>query len=158
MDGQSPMKEEHIRLHTALPGVIAVPCQIRSTKTTDTSIDLAVNTGHLYKSGYVQTGWNTNVSGTGTHYELGGAYSTDAELLLYAEWRAIDKAPGGVKNGLTSWYKADSGASHTSGAGATDGQSVTEWEDAILGFLPLQTTTLLRDQYTTLAVSTLIHT
>ncbi len=50
------------------------------------NLTLSTNTGNLAKTGYILSGWNTNASGTGTHYALGGTYSTNAAVTLYAEW------------------------------------------------------------------------
>ena len=48
--------------------------------------DLMLSNNILTRSGFAQTGWNTNSEGTGTHYDLGGTYSADADVTLYAEW------------------------------------------------------------------------
>ena len=48
--------------------------------------DLMLSNSALTRSGFAQTGWNTNSEGTGTHYDLGGTYSADADVTLYAEW------------------------------------------------------------------------
>ena len=48
--------------------------------------DLMLSNSTLTLSGFAQTGWNTNSEGTGTHYDLGGTYSADADVTLYAEW------------------------------------------------------------------------
>ena len=43
------------------------------------------------RAGYLQTGWNTNADGTsGTSYELGGSYTTDAAQTFYPEWTVLD--------------------------------------------------------------------
>ena len=39
--------------------------------------------------GYIQTGWNTNSGGTGTAYNFGQVYTTNANLTLYAIDQAI---------------------------------------------------------------------
>ena len=52
------------------------------------SVTLATYSGT--KTGYNFTGWNTNSSGTGDHYDAGGTYNPevakDGTLALYAEW------------------------------------------------------------------------
>ena len=48
--------------------------------------DLMLSNSTLTLSGFAQTGWNTNSDGTGSHYDLGGTYSSDADVTLYAEW------------------------------------------------------------------------
>lgn len=41
------------------------------------------------RTGYTQTGWNTNSSGSGgTHYNLSASYTTEAGTTLYPEWTA----------------------------------------------------------------------
>jgi uncharacterized repeat protein (TIGR02543 family) len=42
--------------------------------------------GGLFKSGYAFTGWNTNIPGTGTHYNAGSSYTVTGNITLYAEW------------------------------------------------------------------------
>ena len=39
------------------------------------------------RNGYSFLSWNTNAAGTGTNYNPGAAYSTNANLSLYAKWR-----------------------------------------------------------------------
>jgi hypothetical protein len=62
---------------------------VDQTKTYDIDLTLASNSGSLDKPGYVLTGWNTQSDGLGTHYALGGTYSTNAPASLYAEWTLI---------------------------------------------------------------------
>lgn len=40
------------------------------------------------RNGYSFLGWNTNVDGTGSDYDVSGYYSGNANLLLYAKWEA----------------------------------------------------------------------
>ena len=49
-----------------------------------TSVTLGTN--NLTKTSYTYNGWNTNTTGTGTHYNSGGSYSTNASDTLYADW------------------------------------------------------------------------
>ena len=49
-----------------------------------TSVTLGTN--NLTKTSYTANGWNTNTTGTGTHYASGGSYSTNASDTLYADW------------------------------------------------------------------------
>ena len=49
-----------------------------------TSVTLGTN--NLEKTSYTYNGWNTNTTGTGTHYASGGSYSTNASDTLYADW------------------------------------------------------------------------
>ena len=45
------------------------------------------------RTGYVFVNWNTAANGTGTSYSPGQAYSTNADLTLYAIWRAAASVP-----------------------------------------------------------------
>ena len=47
---------------------------------------LTLGTNSLTKTSYTANGWNTNTSGTGTHYASGGSYTTNASDTLYADW------------------------------------------------------------------------
>ncbi|MFA5675910.1 MAG: InlB B-repeat-containing protein, partial [Christensenellales bacterium] len=47
------------------------------------------NTGHLTRTGYLFTGWNTRANGSGTGYAAGDIYSLGANLTLYAQWERI---------------------------------------------------------------------
>ena len=47
---------------------------------------LTLGTNNLTKTSYTANGWNTNTTGTGTHYNSGGSYSTNANDTLYADW------------------------------------------------------------------------
>lgn len=58
------------------------------TKTQGVDLTLEANTGSLAKTGYTLTGWNTNSAGTGTHFALGGTYTNDEAVTLYAQWTA----------------------------------------------------------------------
>ena len=48
------------------------------------------------RSGYRHVGWNTNSSGTGTHYAVGASYPVTATTTLYAEWIPIGGANGQI--------------------------------------------------------------
>ena len=52
------------------------------------SITTKTNSGNLVKSGYTFSGWNTNISGTGTTYAAGAtnAFNIVATTTLYAKW------------------------------------------------------------------------
>lgn len=41
------------------------------------------------RTGYTFAGWNTNSSGTGTNYSVGGSYTSNAALTLYAKWTPV---------------------------------------------------------------------
>ena len=42
----------------------------------------------LSKTGHTFNGWNTNAAGTGTNYTVGTTYTPNANLTLYAKWKA----------------------------------------------------------------------
>ncbi|MPS72121.1 MAG: T9SS type A sorting domain-containing protein [Chryseobacterium sp.] len=61
----------------------------------NSSINLSSNTGALAKTGYVFNGWNTNASGTGTHYNENANFTIPAgNTALYAEWKLIASYSG----------------------------------------------------------------
>ena len=80
------------------------------TKTYGTALTLK---GAIFtRTGYTQTGWNTNSSGSGgTHYNLSGSYTNNSAVTLYPEWTA---------NTYTITYKDQGGTAfsgtHASGA------------------------------------------
>ena len=57
-------------------------------KTHDVDINLASNSGNLVKTGFTFDGWNDAADGTGMDYAESSAYTTDANLTLYAKWTA----------------------------------------------------------------------
>ena len=50
-------------------------------------------TSTLEKEGYTLEGWNTAPDGTGDSYNLGAKYTTDADVKLYAFWKAVPVPP-----------------------------------------------------------------
>jgi uncharacterized repeat protein (TIGR02543 family) len=58
------------------------------TKTYGVALTLATNSGNLERTGYTFVGWNTAAAGNGTDYTVGGTYTTNANLNLYAKWAA----------------------------------------------------------------------
>lgn len=60
-----------------------------------TALTLSDGAG-LTRQRYKLTGWNTAADGSGTHYELSGQYTTEADVTLYAEW-TLDSIPFRVK-------------------------------------------------------------
>lgn len=62
------------------------------TNTTDTKVKdvaLTLKDAIFTRTGYTQTGWNTNSSGSGgTHYNLSASYTSNAAVTLYPEWTA----------------------------------------------------------------------
>jgi uncharacterized repeat protein (TIGR02543 family) len=59
-------------------------------KTYGVAIAIAYNTGNLKKTGSTFDGWNTLASGDGTDYAQSATDSTEANLTLYAKWKALD--------------------------------------------------------------------
>lgn len=51
------------------------------------SVTISAGTA-LSKTGHTFNGWNTNAAGTGTNYTVGTAYTPNANLTLYAKWKA----------------------------------------------------------------------
>lgn len=51
--------------------------------------DMTLSNSTLTLSGFTHTGWNTSPDGSGTHYDFGGTYSSDADVTLYAEWTSL---------------------------------------------------------------------
>lgn len=58
-----------------------------STKDHGVAFALPANAGSMTKTGHHIIGWLLN-SGSGTHYDLGGSYTTNANATFYAEWTA----------------------------------------------------------------------
>ena len=54
-----------------------------------TTLNLAINTGALDKSGYVFDGWNTLANGTGISYAENASYSLSSSVTLYAKWTPL---------------------------------------------------------------------
>lgn len=92
------------------------------------SLALADNSGGLARDGVAFTGWNTAPDGMGTSYSVGGAYTADAALTLYAEWAlgpAESISNGGFEAGdLSSWGSQIAAASASMTVGAWDGSNV----------------------------------
>ncbi|MEE3429095.1 MAG: InlB B-repeat-containing protein [Ruminococcus sp.] len=92
-----------------------------ATKTHDTALTLK---GAIFtRTGYTQTGWNTNSSGSGgTHYDLSGSYTANAAVTLYPEWTpktyTITYKDGGNTD-FSGTHASGYPTSYTYGAGAT---------------------------------------
>lgn len=57
-----------------------------SSQTKYAGTDLTLSSTKPTRTGYTFSKWNTNSSGTGTNYDPGSAYKTDAGATLYAQW------------------------------------------------------------------------
>lgn len=58
-----------------------------ATQTKKTNETIYLYSAKPVRNGYSFLSWNTNAAGTGTNYNPGAAYSTNANLSLYAKWR-----------------------------------------------------------------------
>jgi len=59
----------------------------KQTKVRDTNLTLSNN--GFTRTGYTFVKWNTKADGSGTSYNAGAVYSTNAALTLYAIWRIV---------------------------------------------------------------------
>ncbi|MET0466152.1 MAG: InlB B-repeat-containing protein [Chitinophagaceae bacterium] len=59
-----------------------------ATQTYSGSTTIA-STGTLARKGYIFTGWNTSMHGTGTAYAAGNNYTSGTNLVLYAQWQEV---------------------------------------------------------------------
>ena len=59
-----------------------------SSQTKYSGSNLTLTTSTPTRSGYTFSSWNTYANGTGTSYDPGDTYSTEASVTLYAQWTA----------------------------------------------------------------------
>lgn len=59
---------------------------------------IAVSGNSFTRAAYTFTGWNTKAGGTGTPYAPGAILTATADLILYAQWSAIDKLGFYIRN------------------------------------------------------------
>ena len=53
------------------------------------AVDITLRGVTFTRTGYTQTGWNKNSSGSGgTHYDLSASYTSNSDLTIYPEWTA----------------------------------------------------------------------
>jgi hypothetical protein len=52
-------------------------------------VDLTLSHGPCMRTGYTLYGWNTVPDGSGTAYDLGGTYTANAAVTLYAQWATV---------------------------------------------------------------------
>ena len=69
----------------------AVPAN--QSKTSDVALVLRTNSGTIVKTGYTFSGWNTSADGSGTTYAVGGNYTVNDSVVLYAKWTPIQTTP-----------------------------------------------------------------
>jgi uncharacterized repeat protein (TIGR02543 family) len=70
------------------------------------TITLKTNSGSLAKTGYTFSGWNTDSSGSGTHYDVSATVTmASANLTFYAEWTEAITVPA-APTGLTATVKS----------------------------------------------------
>ena len=67
------------------------------TKNSGVTLTLAKNTGNLAKTGYVLDGWATSATGAKA-YDLGGTYTANANVTLYAHWVKASAAAIAIHN------------------------------------------------------------
>lgn len=103
------------------------------------NLTLAGNTGNLIKPGYTFAGWNSSPDGSGTSYEIGATYGTDAVLDLYAQWSLntyrvtynTNSGMGAIQSGTKSYF---SDLTLSDGNGFTrTGYTFTGWNTAADG-------------------------
>ena len=75
---------------------------------------------------YTFSKWNTKTDGSGTNYNAGGSYTTNAAATLYAQYSSTTTTaavtlPTPTRSGYTfdGWYTAASGGTRRGGAGAS---------------------------------------
>ena len=82
------------------------------------------------KTGYTFTGWNTNSSGTGAHYDAGGEYTPsvakDGTLALFAEWTVNSHTLTWDFNGGTATGYSPASGSVNYGTAITKPSSITK--------------------------------
>lgn len=105
---------------TYKPGTNGTGSEVTDTKTYGTALTLK---GAIFnRTGYTQTGWNTNSSGSGgTHYALSGSYTANAAVTLYPEWTQNTYAITLSESGATGGTLQVDGSSFTSGSTVTHG-------------------------------------
>jgi len=77
------------------------------------------------RSGYTFVGWNTNSSGTGTHYNAGDSFTPTDNITLYARWNPVTyTVTYNITGGNGTLAAKVDGADITSGAAVEQGKSV----------------------------------
>ena len=90
-----------------------------SNQTKKQGESLTISTAKPTKTGYTFTSWNTKKDGTGTKYDIGASYTTDADLTLYAQYK---------KNTVTYTVKYDANG----GDNAPKEQTKTKGKELVL--------------------------
>jgi len=83
---------------TLKPGTYSSGSQRTLTK--NKGVDLVLSGAVFTRSGYTQTGWSKNASGSTKDYAVGGKYTTDADITLYPYWESSSN-PAPVWNPVT---------------------------------------------------------
>ncbi len=67
------------------------------------TVTVKENSGNLQRTGFTFEGWNTAANGSGISYPSSGTFAMgDSNVILYAEWEAIDRTVTYNANGATS--------------------------------------------------------
>ena len=119
-----PQKTAYTITYNANGGINTPLSQIKTY-----NVSLKLTTNIPIKSGYKFLGWSTSSTATSASYQPGATYSTNANLILYAVWRALKTC--------TIAYNANNGS------GAPSSQTYTE--DSILH---ISSTKPIRSGYT----------
>ena len=98
------------RTVTYSKGTYGTGSNLTDNKVYNTTLTLR-NSGDFTRTGYHQTAWNTDESGTGgTSYSLQGSYTSNSAITLYPTWTA---------NQYTITLNGNGGTGHTSSVKAT---------------------------------------
>ena len=101
--------------------------------------NITLGTNNLTRTGYTPNGWNTNASGTGTHYNNGASYSGNGNVTLYAQWTANTYYVKFNGNGSTSGsmsnqkFTYDKAQNLTANAFSKTGYSFAGWATSASG-------------------------
>ncbi len=87
-----------------------------AAQTKTAGVNLTLTSATPTRDGYNFVKWNTEQDGSGTDYSPGGTYSTDASVVLYAQW---------ALKTYTVSYNANGGTGAPSAQTKTHGQTLT---------------------------------
>lgn len=80
------------------------PIDANSPYLQDTTVTILSNSGNLTRDGYTYDGWNTDVTGEGVTYSVGGTFTSTSDVTLYAKWVPRNDIPYKVEH-----YKQNDG-------------------------------------------------